>query len=335
MTITTTPAGVRPGRRVRRTVLLTLLTLPGLVWAVFRSLGWEPGYVVMVMAFTPYVAAWTLVPLIAALLARKWLIAAAAALAAILLGAAVLPRALPDKEGESGVPLTVMTLNTFFGRADPAAVVKLVREHDVEVLAVQEFTPKAAEGLAAAGLGDLLPYKALADEVGTTGSGLYSKYPMTGAGSQRFNGDNLQEGNMQAYATIQPPGAAAITVESAHPLAPYSKEALPSWKADLEQEPRPARSGTPRILLGDFNSTLDHAPLRDLIADGYRDAADAAGKGLIGTWGPYDGKPIPPVTLDHVLVDERMGVRDVQVHGVDGSDHRSVIAFVTVPAAQA
>ncbi|MFG1988867.1 endonuclease/exonuclease/phosphatase family protein [Actinoplanes sp. NPDC048988] len=332
MTITTTPAGVRPGHRVRRTVLLTLLTVPGLLWAVFRSLGWEPGYVVMVMAFTPYVAAWALVPLIAALIARKWLIAAVAALAAILLGAAVLPRAVPGSSAPAGVPLTVMTVNMFIGQADPASVVRLVREHDVAVLAVQEFTPRAAEGLAAAGLGDLLPYQALADEVGTTGSGLYSRYPMTGQGSRRFHGDNLQPGNMQAYATIQPPGAGAVTVESAHPLAPYSKEALPSWKADLEQEPRPSGNGTPRILLGDFNSTLDHAPLRDLISGGYRDAADTVGKGLIATWGPYDGKPIPPVTLDHVLVDERIGVRDVEVHRVTGSDHRSVIASVTVPA---
>jgi endonuclease/exonuclease/phosphatase family metal-dependent hydrolase len=336
MTITTTPAGVRPGRRVRRTVLLTLLTLPGLVWAIFRSLGWEPGYAVMVMAFTPYVAAWTLVPLVAALLARKWLLSAVAALAALLMAVAVLPRALPDRDRgpAGGVPLTIMTINMFIGAADPAAVVKLVRDNDVAVLAVQEFTPQAADGLDRAGLGDLLPYKALADELGTTGSGLYSKYPMTGQGSQRFNGDNLQEGNMQAYATIQPPGAGPLVVESAHPLAPYSLEALPSWRADLDEEPRPSKDGPPRILLGDFNSTLDHQPLRELIADGYRDAADTVGKGLIATWGPYAGKPIPPVTLDHVLVDQRIGVKDVQVHGVSGSDHRSVIAFITVPAAR-
>ncbi|XVV11629.1 endonuclease/exonuclease/phosphatase family protein [Actinoplanes sp. CA-131856] len=331
MTITTTPAGVRPGHRVRRTVLLALLTLPGLVWAVMRSLGWEPGYVVMVMAFTPYVAAWTVVPLIAALIARKWLIAAVAAVTVIMMTAAVLPRALKGTTETAGVPLTVMTINMFIGQADPASVVRLVREHDVAVLAVQEFTPRAADGLAAAGLGDLLPYKALADEVGTTGSGLYSRYPMTGPGSQRFHGDNLQPGNMQAYATIQPPGAGAVTIESAHPLAPYSIEALPSWKADLEEEPRPSGNGTPRILLGDFNSTLDHAPLRELIADGYRDAADTVGKGLIATWG--HGKPIPPVTLDHVLVDRRIGVRDVEVHKVIDSDHRSVIASVTLPAA--
>jgi endonuclease/exonuclease/phosphatase family metal-dependent hydrolase len=124
-----------------------------------------------------------------------------------------------------------------------------------------------------------------------------------------------------------------VIVESAHPLAPCCLESLRDWRADLEAEPRPDASGPPRILLGDFNATLDHQPLRALIARGYRDAADVEGVGLIGTWGPYDGDPIPPVTIDHVLVDERIGVRDVRVHGVARSDHRAVIAALTVPAA--
>jgi endonuclease/exonuclease/phosphatase (EEP) superfamily protein YafD len=86
--------------------------------------------------------------------------------------------------------------------------------------------------------------------------------------------------------------------------------------------------------MGDFNSTLDHAPVRRLIArGGYRDAADATGRGLLGTWGPYAGKPVPPVTLDHVLAARRIGIRDVQVHGVKGSDHRSVLATLLVPTA--
>ena len=335
MTITTTRPGVRPGRRVRRTALLTLLALPGLLWAVGRSLGWEPGHLAMVVAFTPYAAVWAWVPVLAALLARKWLIAALAAVAAVVLAGLVLPRAVPDGDRgpAGGVPLTVMTINMYFGRADAATVVRLVREHDVAVLAVQEFTTGAAARLSAAGLDALLPHHALADEVGTTGSGLYSRFPMTGAGSRRGNGDSLQMGNMQVYATIQPPGAAPIAVESVHPLAPYSLDALPSWRADLAAEPRADQGGPPRILLGDFNATLDHEALRAAVARGYRDAADATGKGLLGTWGPYGGRPIPPITLDHVLVDERIGVRDVGVHGVTGTDHRSVIAMVTVPAA--
>ena len=330
MTITSAPPGIRPGRRAARTVLVWLLVAPGLAWAVLRLFGWERGFVVQLFAFTPYAAAWSLVPAVLALATRRWLAGAVAVAGAAILAACVLPRALPDENRgpAAGVRLQVMTINMFIGAADPAAIVKLVREHDVAVLAVQEFSPSARAGLSAAGLDALLPYAALADEVGTTGSGLYSRYPIATSGSERSGG-----GNMQVYATIQPPGAGPLQLESAHPLAPYAVSVLGLWRGDLDAEPRADPGRPPRILLGDFNSTLDHTPVRDLISHGYRDAADATGEGLVGTWGPYHGDPIPPITLDHVLVDKRIGVRDVQVHAVTGSDHRCVIASVTVPAA--
>ena len=329
MTITSTPPEVRPARRVARTVSLGLLVLPGLAWAVARLLGWERGYLVQLFAFTPYAAVWAWVPVVLALTARTWLVAAAATAAAAMLAACVLPRALPDADGgpSTGVRLTVMTINMYMGRADPAAIVDLVRRHDVAVLAVQEFTPRAKAALGPAGLDALLPYQALAEENGTTGSGLYSRYPVISPGSERGRG-----GNLRVYATIQPPGAGPLAVASVHPLAPHALTALADWRADLAAEPAPDPRGTPRILLGDFNSTLDHAPVRRLVARGYRDAADAAGKGLLGTWGPYAESPVPPITIDHVLVDERIGVRDIRVYGVEGSDHRSIVATLRVPA---
>jgi endonuclease/exonuclease/phosphatase family metal-dependent hydrolase len=242
----------------------------------------------------------------------------------------VVPRALPDRHGgpTDGVELPVMTANMLEGGADPATIVQLVRGHDVAVLALQEFTPAAQTALAAADLEALLPYASLAAETGTTGSALYSRFPITVPGARR-NGGGFQ----QAYGTIQPPGAGPLAVESAHPLAPYAVAALPNWRSDLANQPRPDLNGPPRILLGDFNATLDHEPLRALIAHGYRDAADATGAGLIGTWGPYDGDLIPAVTIDHVLVDRRIGVRSVRVHGLPGSDHRAVVASLIVPPA--
>ncbi|SNY12972.1 endonuclease/exonuclease/phosphatase family protein [Paractinoplanes atraurantiacus] len=312
------------------TTVLTLLVLPGLIWAVIRLGGWERGPLVQLFAFTPYVAAWAWLPAVVALATRRWTIGAVAVVAAIGLAVAVAPRAFParDRGPQQGVKLTVMTSNMLFGRADPAAIVKLVSERDVDVLAVQEFTTEGRQALAAAGLGALLPYSSLADEPEADGSGVYSRFPVTDAGARRNGG-----GFMQAYATVHTPGASAVVVESAHPIAPYAQSILGQWRADLRAQPHADASGTPRILLGDFNSTLDHTPMRQLIAHGYRDAADATGKGLAGTWGPYDGKPLPPVTIDHVLVDERLGVREASVHAIPRSDHRSIVAELMLPAA--
>jgi endonuclease/exonuclease/phosphatase (EEP) superfamily protein YafD len=335
MTIISAPAESRadiPARRNRRsalTVLFWLLLLPGLIWAVIRLGGWERGPLVQLFAFTPYVAAWSWLPALLALATQRWTAGGIALVVAVALAASVLPRVLPgrDRGPAAGVRLSVMTSNMLFGGADPAAIVQLVRDHDVAVLAVQEFTPDGREALAKAGLDDLLPYSSLADEPGPSGSGVYSRFPVTATGDRRNGG-----GFRQAYATVQPPGAGPVIVESAHPLAPWSVRVNNDWRADLAAQPKPDPQGAPRILLGDFNATLDHGPMRDLIASGYRDAAEVTGRGLARTW-PEDKRFVPPVTIDHVLADERIGVREVSVHHIPDSDHRAVIAALTVPAA--
>ena len=313
------------------TVLLWAFLLPFLVWAVVRLGGWERSLVVQLMAFTPYVAAAAWVPAVVALATRRWTVGAVALVIALLLTAAVLPRAIRngDRGPADGVKLTVMTSNMLFGGADAATIVRLVKEHDVAVLAVQEFTGEGRAALAAAGLGELLPHSSLADEAGASGSGVSSRYPLTDVGAKKNGG-----GFRQAYGTVAVPGAGPVIVESAHPLAPWGRSVIGQWREDVLAQPRADRSGPPRVLLGDFNSTLDHAPLRQVISTGYRDAADVTGNGLIGTWGPYNGDKIPPVTIDHVLVDERIGVRAVSVHGIPRSDHRAIIAGLTVPAAR-
>ncbi|MFG1602526.1 endonuclease/exonuclease/phosphatase family protein [Actinoplanes sp. NPDC049265] len=334
MTITSArPSGTarRHRKRAGVTVLVWLLLLPTAVWSVLRFGGWESGALVQLFAFTTYAAAWSAVPALIALLTRRWLGAAVAVVATALLVVAILPRVLTDRDTgpATGVPLRIMSSNVELGGADADALVKLVREQDVAVLALQEFTPSIQGRLEAAGLTALLPYSSVAARWGASGSAVYSRFPVTAPGARRNGG-----GFWQAYATITPPGAGPIVVESAHPLAPYAVDVLDSWRGDLAAEPRTGPNGPPRVLLGDFNSTLDHHALRELIArGGYRDAAAATGQGLVGTWGPYGGAPLPPVTIDHVLVDKRIGVRDVRVHGVPRTDHRSIYASLTVPAA--
>jgi endonuclease/exonuclease/phosphatase family metal-dependent hydrolase len=332
MTITISPPASKPVRRRRAvvSVALWLLVLPGTAWAIIRLGGWERGPLVQLLAFTPYAAAWTVLPALLALALRRWLTAAVAVVTVALFGVLVLPRAFSDHDRgpSTGVALHMMTANMEFGGADPAVIVALVRDNDIAVLALQEFTPQAVTRLQTAGLGKLLPYSSLGDEPGASGSGLYSRYPITGGGVRRNAG-----GMNQTYGTIKPPGAVAVTVTSVHPLAPVDSASERGWRTDLAAEPGTGPGGTPQILLGDFNSTLDHAPLRELISRGYRDAADADGKGLIGTWGAYERRKLPPVIIDHVLADKRIGIAHVSVHGLPHSDHRSVIADLWLPAA--
>src|SRR6201991_3853392 len=100
MAIISPPPAVVPATRKERgplvTVLIWLLVAPALIWAIIRIFGWERGPLVPLFAFTPYAAAWSLIPLALALATRRWPAAAVALVAVLALAAAVLPRFFPD-----------------------------------------------------------------------------------------------------------------------------------------------------------------------------------------------------------------------------------------------
>jgi endonuclease/exonuclease/phosphatase (EEP) superfamily protein YafD len=304
---------------------LWLVAAGCLGWGAIRVFGLDRagGVLVLLVPFTPYVAGGTVVVLVAALLLRAWWPAAVAGIAAIALLACVVPRFVADGPGDAatdGPRLRVLSSNMFVGAADARKIIDLVRSEHVDLLAVQEFTPDAARRLDAAGVAGVLPYRVSHPHPGVEGSGIL-----------RDDGLRVHPSGMtQARATVSVPGAADLAVESVHPCAPWSPAQATCWRTDLANEPAATPDGEPRLLLGDFNATLDHAPLRHLIATGYRDAADVRGAGLSGTW-PFDGQLIPPVTIDHILADRRIGVARYAVHDVRDSDHHAVSAELILP----
>jgi len=203
------------------------------------------------------------------------------------------------------------------------ALVALVRERDVEVLSVEELTPGLARKLDAAGLSELLPDRELATGRSAQGSGLYSQFELTGVSvTSPVGGFPL--------ITARPiiPGAVPVEAGSVHTTPPTVASA--SWSRDLDALP-PAGEGPPRILLGDFNATLDQSEFRDLLGRGYADAGATLGNGLEPTW-PTNRRFPPLVTIDHVLADRRVGIRDYAVEDLPGSDHRAVYAELSLPA---
>jgi endonuclease/exonuclease/phosphatase (EEP) superfamily protein YafD len=318
----------------RRTVAIWALrggvALLGL-WAAFRLLGLERGYpLVALVAFTPYVAAISVLVLALAAYARRWPEAIAAGVAVALLAVGVLPRAIPAQPTgpiEGGVALNVLTVNFHLGAADAEAVVDLIRAGDVDLLSAQELTGAASGRLRRAGIDALLSERelSLAPE-GSSGAGLYSRYPLRQL-------EDVPGGiSRMLRARIRVPGAAGVEIVAVHPFPPTERNAS-NWRQGLEALPRAEDDGPVRILAGDFNATFDHAEFRDLVGSGYVDAAAAQGKGLAATW-PADRTWAPPVTIDHVLADERVHVAGAEIVEVPGSDHRAVLADLVLPAAE-
>lgn len=304
-----------------------------LALAAIRTFGLESGFVTVVLvAWTPLFVPVALLAIALALLARRGGPAAVAALASILLIVAVAPRAIGlghDPAGADGAELRLLSANLNYGEADAERTVGLVRELGVDVLCAVELTPAAARRLRAAGLDEKLPNTAGEAVEGFAGSAIYSLHRLEPLPPLEPDGYGF---HMPA-ALVRFPGGERVEVGCVHPGPPTGGAAMTAWRDGLRALPAAAASESPRILAGDFNATLDHAELRRLIATGYVDAAAARGGGLIPTW--PSGLMRPPVTIDHVLVDERARVLDYGVHGLDRSDHRAVFAAVRLPRAPA
>lgn len=238
---------------------------------------------------------------------------------ALLAHAAFLGPLVVGTEPSGSQSTVVMTANLRLGRADAEAVVNHVRARHVEILALQELTPEAVEWLRAAGLDSVLPHSLVDAGAGSSGTGLWASRPLTRAPAWPTSK------NSTAGVTII--GGRAVTLMVLHPSPPGVGKRF-TWHRDFamlrdaaDRDPDAART----VVLGDLNASVHHAQLRALMAERWRDAAEVSGAGIVRTWSPSPSLPAL-VDLDHVLVPPGVGVRDVAVLPVKGSDHRAVLA---------
>ncbi|MGW3963455.1 endonuclease/exonuclease/phosphatase family protein [Amycolatopsis sp. NPDC005003] len=303
------------------TGLLVVPVVPLAMLAALRLVGYDGGwYTLVALSLTPYAAAAGVLVGVLALALRRWWTGGVALVLALALALLVLPRTSASEPRDvHGKTLRVLSSNLLYGRADPKAVVDLVREQRIDVLNLVEMTPSAVDRLTAAGLFDLLPHRVLHPAPGAFGSGIAARFP-------------LKEVNLTGDSAAKQPGAEAdlgdgvvAEIVAVHPISPDVD--TPQWEREIKDLSGPAGEHGLRILAGDFNATLDHAAYRTILARGYRDAAEERGEGLAPTW----PSSLPVVTIDHVAVDNRAAVLDYRVFDVDGSDHRAVFAEVRLP----
>ncbi|HET7455906.1 MAG TPA: endonuclease/exonuclease/phosphatase family protein [Solirubrobacterales bacterium] len=299
--------------------------LPVALWALLRLLGIDSGFpLAPLMAFTPYVAIVALLVAGLALALRNWAAATVALAATLLLAIAVLPRAVGDGtvSANGRETFVVLAANVHYGSADPAALVALVDRVRPDVLSVEELTPSFARKLTRSGLRRRLPEAVLEAHRSSSGAGLYSRWPLRALPTPRHFFFRMPR------AELRLPGGRRVRVVGVHPFPPETNNTT-EWEEALAGLPSGGR-GTPWVLAGDFNATLDQSQLRDLLDRGYRDAGDVAGEGLDPTF-PAGGHLIPPVTIDHVLADHRLGIVSYSVEDIPGSDHRAVEAELALP----
>lgn len=312
-------------------VLLTVTALPSLA---ARVTGRWPSPAPKLAALAPLAVLPAVAAVAVAATARWWLALLLALPAVILLGWQLprlsrpaprpVPERVPPHPGDGAVTLRVLTLNMQGEQADPAAVLSSLRRHRVDVLAVQELTPHMVGRLADAGLSDLLAFCHLDPRPGSSGTGLWARWPLIplppvpglGAAAPR--------------ARVEPIPGSPVTVSAVHPIA-RTRGHDDEWHRDLALiRSVLADAAEPQVVAGDFNASRDHRPFRALLACGFLDCGDAAAnRSWPGFTWPVGHVIRPLVRLDHVLV-SRAGakIRQARVIRVPGTDHRGVFAVI-------
>lgn len=313
-------------------VLSWIGTTGVVVYGAVRLLGLETGFfLVTTVAFVPYFAVAAIVGAGVQAALRHWIAAAITAVVAVGLALVLVPRVVEDEQpAAAGAELTVLSVNLYVGNASLDYVMELVEEHQPDLLSVQELTPGAADRLAELGLTERMPHTILEPDDLAIGTGVYSVHPLERIDTVGRDGIFYQIG-----AVVDMPEGTDFRFMAVHPAAPASAERIPLWEEDFANLPRPD-GGLPWVLAGDFNATLDHENMRELLDAGYTDAAEATGSGLDPTWQPTEGYlgglvTIPAVTLDHVVAEEGVEILDWDVLEKDGSDHAPVVARLRLP----
>jgi endonuclease/exonuclease/phosphatase (EEP) superfamily protein YafD len=308
------------------TAVAWIVSIPFVAWTAIRLFGLDGGYPLeAMMPFTPYVAAASVAAVALALALRRRAPAALAAIAAICLGVAVLPRQFGDDTVSAAGHriLNVLAANVHEGGASPAGLMRLVEELHPEVLTIEEYTPRFGRELAAAGLDSRLAHHVLDPGRRARGTAIYSRFPL-----RRLPTAPFVFRMAQAEASL--PGGQRLRIVAVHSIPPRHSAWVGEWEEVLSTLPSGGH-GVPWLLAGDFNATFDQAPFRELVDRGYRDAGETAGKGLDATF-PADGSLFPPpITIDHILADERFGIVEYEVEPLPNSDHHAIFAELALP----
>jgi endonuclease/exonuclease/phosphatase (EEP) superfamily protein YafD len=303
-----------------------------LAWTAVRVFGLDDHFgLVLLIGQTPLMVGGAVGAAASLVVLRRWPESAVAMACLAVLTILVSPRGVRDSDplaGATGQPLRLASANLKIGAADPAKLLRRLADDRVEILAVQEMTPDWLRRADAAGLADQFPYRIEVPGDLAEGSTLFSRYPLTETG-----GAPATDGwYYQMYGTVQLPDGTTVFVQSVHTAAPLSPSGVGRWRDSMSRQPKATPAGELKILIGDFNASLDAGRMRALIDTGYRDAAAVLGKGFFGTFGASQVRP--PVVLDHALADRRIGIKDFAAYHLDGSDHQLIVVDVVLPASR-
>ncbi len=227
-------------------------------------------------------------------------------------GGAASPRAASDE-------LSISSANMLFENQTVSALADQLLAEDSDVVVLQEVSAENLAALTATDLWQAYPYSIAYPHPLYHGSAVLSRLPMTGSEFQ-------VAGSPMVQVQLTTP-AGVVELIDVHTVAPLTFGDAGVWEAQLASLATmvPTRAH-PIVMVGDFNATLDHAPLRSLLAAGMRDAFVERGSGTGATYPQWSGPSV--LRLDHLLVSSEFAVDSLDTRDSAGSDHRHIVGRI-------
>lgn len=218
----------------------------------------------------------------------------------------------------------VMTVNTLNGAASAKQIVEVCRAEHVEVLCLQELTDGMVADLTAAGIDEVLPYHVVSEGASAISNG--GRNGIWTAAPQ----DNVSRNLLPIETSSMPAadiviGSTTVRIVSVHPNSPV-RGAEDLWDKGLSIIGSLSDYGHAYLIMGDFNSTWDHARFRTLLGTRFADASQASGEGFHMT---YPSNRIVPslIEIDHIVYarDSGITVSSLKTIKIAGTDHKALI----------
>lgn len=289
------------------------------------------------VSFVPVALAPTVVVVVLALLWRRRVLVVVSALALAVNGwwhvgyliptarvSAAATAAVSAQAATGDAYARIMTLNCLAGHASAADIVRVVREQHVEALCLQEINDSMVSDLENAGIDELLP-----NHVVSTGAMSVSNGGRNGIWTLAPQ-DNVSRNLLPIETSSMPAvdvqiGSRTVRIVSVHPNSP-TRGAQDLWNEGLSVIGSLSGYDHAYLIMGDFNSTWDHARFRDLLGDAFVDASQQSGEGFHMTY-PSNRKIPSLIEIDHIVYARNSGITVSSLKTVEiaGSDHKALI----------
>ncbi|MGV8895487.1 MAG: endonuclease/exonuclease/phosphatase family protein [Rhodoglobus sp.] len=229
--------------------------------------------------------------------------------------------------------MTVLSWNTLGDRPGADTIAQLAIESGADIVVLPETSRAAGEAIASR-MGDaglpMVAHTASYDEISKARSTTLLISDALG----EYTVDELAETTTVLPSVVaRPADGTGPTIIAVHVVAPIERE-MANWREDL-QWIKNACVGGDVIMVGDFNSTLDHfAGLGTTSGAAVGECFDAAvttDNAAVGTW-PATFPALLGAPIDHVMSTPNWlatGMRVVEAHDESGSDHRPIVAQLT------